>query len=119
MAKSKNQSKLIGVDKRGGVGYHAIDCSRGISPDCAGTVYVSKAVGETVCAYCVIALTGAKVRDKAQKTPGIQGAFEGIRKKGIRQVARLLGVNHSVVSKWLKSKSIPEKYVKELPLIGI
>ncbi len=47
---------------------------------------------------------------------GIPEILEGIRNRGVRKTARLLGVNHSVVTKWLKSKRIPKSYVTKLGL---
>lgn len=75
-----------------------------------------------VCAYCVQAslLLWEREEGRSVKANGasVIALSEAIRKKGVRGVARELGVDHKAVTGWIKKKSIPERYFIQGDLLG-
>jgi hypothetical protein len=77
-----------------------ISINGGPSPcECTDTV---------VCAYCVQA--NMILWEKEEKSPGEEATLETFKKMQRGKLARLLGVNRSTVSRWLKLKRVPPKY---------
>jgi hypothetical protein len=75
-----------------------------------------------VCAYCVQAnlLLWEREEGKSIKAKGsaVTALREAIKKKGLRTVARELGVDHKSITHWIKKKNVPEKYVLDGVLMG-
>jgi hypothetical protein len=75
-----------------------------------------------VCAYCVQANLILWERKEGGKVDA-QGASiialrEAIKKRGLRGVARELGVDHKAVTDWIKKKNVPERYLRNGDLMG-
>lgn len=75
-----------------------------------------------VCAYCVQANLilwereeGGNIKANGASVIALREAIE---KKGIRTVAREMGVDHKTITLWIKKKNIPEKYFAEGGLMG-
>jgi hypothetical protein len=70
----------------------------------------------TVCGYCVQA--NLVVYEREQKTGSVASLAERISKAGVRSTARLLGVEASTVSRWVRNRRIPSKYKEKLYAAG-
>lgn len=75
-----------------------------------------------VCAYCVQAnLILWQRREEAKvdaEGASIFALREAISKRGLRTVARELGVSRNAVTSWIKRGIVPEKYLNKDGLVG-
>ena len=70
------------------------------------------------CAYCVQASL-LKSEKKIKANDNITSKIiSSIIRKGIRKTARDLGIDHSTVKYWIKSKNIPQWVIKKYAEVG-
>ena len=70
------------------------------------------------CAYCVQAsLMGFEKKIKANDNI-VNNIIASIKRNGIRKTARDLGIDHSTVKYWIKSRNIPQWVIQKYTKVG-
>jgi hypothetical protein len=87
-----------------------------------GLPAICECEGNTVCWACTQAALLLWERQEGGEVDA-QGASiialrEAIKKRGLRGVARELGVDHKAVTDWIKKKNVPERYLRNGDLMG-
>lgn len=70
------------------------------------------------CAYCVQAYLWELEKKLKADDKTVDKIISLIKKRGIRKTARDLGVDHSTVKYWIKSRNIPQWVVKKYEGVG-
>ena len=66
------------------------------------------------CEYCVQANLILWERNEHPEAKVQEKIIADLKASGVRKTARLLKINPSTVTRWIKTKSIPQKYVERL-----
>jgi len=63
------------------------------------------------CEYCVQANLILWDREQHPEEETKQAILRGIEASGVRKTARLLKINPSTITRWIKTRNIPQRYV--------
>lgn len=67
-----------------------------------------------ICEYCVQANLILWEKEEHPEMEIQEGVLKAIQASGIRKTARLLKIQPSTVTRWIKTKKIPSRYVEKL-----
>ena len=71
-----------------------------------------------ICEYCTQANLILYERKKDMEEGSQEKIIGDIRAKGIRKTARLLKIQPSTVTRWIKSKKIPQEYIEKIKSVA-
>lgn len=69
---------------------------------------------EKVCEYCTQANLILWERQQHPEEETQQAILKAVEASGVRKTARLLKINPSTVTRWIKTKKIPPKFIERL-----
>lgn len=73
-----------------------------------------KCTDEIVCEYCVQANLIVWEKEQHPEEETHRAILKTIEASGVRKTARLLKINPSTVTRWIKTKKIPQRYVEKI-----